>query len=402
MKRGLVRNRDWDPATEGITINRVIWNSLERKTLEQVFQNDWFAMGKMVSRFERQLAQSINVSHAQVTNSGSSALLLATQVLQHMGIWYKGAKILHPACTFPTSCNPIIQSGMIPVIVDIDAETHNISIEAVARALDVHPDICGAIVPHLVGNTTDLHALTEILDGRPFIEDSCDTIGGSFDGKKIGSWGIMAAFSFFASHHITTLGAGGALLTDWEDLAKIAHSMTHWGRRFDTNGDLFLNFRNRYFYDTIGYDFQMTEAQAAFGLAQISRLPKVIKDRESQFKRTYDFFREWEEWFILPKEHPLAQPSWFAFPLVVREDAPFKYKDFVLYLLCHKIEIRPLFVGNLWRNPAYKKIEKIVVGELTNADRNWNNGLLLPCWNGMSEKVNRRLFGILHRFLSKY
>lgn len=395
--------KQWAPG-DPITVNRVVWDGLESEFLQDVLERDWFGPGHYAGRLESALSQFVGLKHAQLLNSGSSALLLATQTLMQQGKWRKGDLILHPACTFPTSCNPIVQSDMTPVFVDVEEGTYNIDANKVDEALHVYPGIRGAIIPHLLGNSPDIERIKYLLGDRPLIEDCCDTLGGQFAGKHVGMFGDAAAFSFYGSHHITTAGVGGALLTGDADMAHIVKSMAFWGRQWVNTGNAYHDFTQRYTYETLGYDMQMSEIQAAFGLAQISRLPEMNTRRAAQFGQTYVFFEgnDWEEFFVLPRQHYEADPSWFGFPLLVRESAPFDREAFARHLLGAGIEIRPLFAGNITKQRAYRNVPYMVVGELTQADRNAERALFLPAWGGMTGRQTAYLFDVIEEFMDQW
>lgn len=391
----------WQPG-DPITINRIVWDGLETEFIKDVFDRDWFGPAHYAYELGMALRRLVGRKHAQLLNSGSSALLLATRALQQQGRWRQGDLILHPACTFPTSCNPIVQTGMVPVFVDVEEGTYNISLLEVAEALSRYPEIKGAIIPHLLGNSPEIKEITFMLGSRPVIEDCCDVLGGRYASCQVGTFGVAAAFSFYGSHHITTAGVGGALLTDDEDLAHLVHSMAFWGRQFVDTGDPYFDFTQRYTYETIGYDMQMTEVQAAFGLAQMTRLSSQNRRRAQQFDDTDAFFRQWEEWLVLPREHSLAEPSWFGYPVLVRESAPFDREALARHLLNAKIEIRPLFAGNLTKQPAYRSVEYVVVGDLAQSDRNMERALFLPAWGGMTEQMTAYLFETVEEFMAKW
>lgn len=291
---------------------------------------------------------------------------------------------------------------MVPAFVDVEEGTYNVDAAQVGRALHKYPEIKGAIIPHLLGNSPRMDVIQAALGDRPLIEDCCDTLGGRYTGRQAGTFGVAAAFSFYGSHHITTAGVGGALLTDDEDLAHLVHSMAFWGRQFVETGDTYFDFTQRYTYETIGYDMQMTEVQAAFGLAQMTRLSGQNRRRAQQFDDIDAFFRQWEEWLVLPREHPHAEPSWFGYPVLVRESAPFDREAFARHLLDARIEIRPLFAGNLTKQPAYRSVPYVVVGDLAQSDRNAERALFLPAWSGMTEQMTAYLFETVEEFMAKW
>lgn len=393
--------KQWSPG-DPVTINRIIWDGIESEFMADVLERDWFGPGHYASQLESALASFVGTKHAQLTNSGSSALLLGTQALQRARVWKRGDMILHPACTFPTSCNPIVQSGMIPVFVDVEEGTYNIDADQVDWAMKLHPDIKGAIIPHLLGNSPRMNEIMRLLGGRGLIEDCCDTLGSEYDGQKCGAFGNLSAFSFYGSHHITTAGVGGALLTNDGQIAGAVKSMAFWGRQFEETTDPYFNFCHRYTYETIGYDMQMSEIQAAFGVAQMQRLLAFIDGRKVQFNLMDDLMKQWQEWLVLPKAHPKADPSWFGYPVLIKESAPFSREQFARHLLGAKIEIRPLFAGNLTRHKAYSSVPYIVVGELKQSNRNMERALFLPAWGGMTEAVTAYLFETIERFMGQW
>lgn len=393
--------KQWKPG-EPVTINRIVWDGIESEYLQDVLERDWFGPGHYAAELEKQLADYTGVKYAQLTNSGSSALLMATQALKDAGYWQDGDLILHPACTFPTSCNPIWQSGLTPVFVDVEEGTYNIDAAWVEAALAQHPEIKGAIIPHLIGNIAEFDRIKEAMGARPIIEDSCDTMGGLYGGLPVGTLGDIAAMSFYGSHHITTAGVGGAALTNVARFHKLIKSMTFWGRQFIHTGDPYFDFTQRYTYETVGYDMQMTEIQAAFGVAQMTRLEEMNRARDAQFKATHGLFMQWRDWFVLPREHPKAKPSWFGYPVLIKESAPFDRSHFATHLLENKIEIRPLFAGNLTRQKAYRNANYVTVGELTQADRNMERALFLPAWGGMTEAQTDYLFGVISEFVEQW
>jgi len=393
--------KQWKPG-QPVTINRIVWDGIESEYIQDVLEGDWFGPGKYANDLEQALSRLAGVRYAQLTNSGSSALLLACQALKNAEHWNTGDLILHPACTFPTSCNPIWQSGMTPVFVDVEEGTYNIDAALVEQALNKYPQIKGAIIPHLIGNISEMDRIRDAMEDRPIIEDSCDTMGGEYDGVQVGNIGDVAAMSFYGSHHITTAGVGGAALTNNAALHKLIKSMTFWGRQFIHTGDCYFDFTQRYTYETIGYDMQMTEIQAAFGLAQMTRLKEMNKNRVYQFNQLDKLMMKYEDWFVLPKEHPKARPSWFGYPVLIKESAPFDREHFATHLIEHQIEIRPLFAGNLTRQKAYNHVPYVIASDLTQSDRNGERALFLPAWGGMTKEQTAYMFGVIEEFAGRW
>ena len=385
-----------------ITINRIVWDGLESEYMQDVLERDWFGPGKYAQILQGQLSNFTGIPHAQLTNSGTSALLIAATILQNMGYWKKGDLILHPGCTFPAPSNVIVQAGMVPVYVDVEEGTYNIDAKLVAQAIEKYPEIKGAIIPHLLGNSPDMDALLEALNGRPLIEDCCDTLGSLWGDQHVGNLGDLAAFSFYGSHHVTTAGVGGALLTKFPEMLQMATSLTFWGREYVKTDDLYSEFKQRYTYDTIGYDMQMSEIQAAFGVGQMHRLEEGNEGRAGQFADTHEFMREWEDWLVLPRSHSKADPSWFGYPICVKKEAPFSREPLARHLLNNSIEIRPMFAGNITRQPAYAKVPYVIASDLPQADRNLSSGLFLPAWGGMTGQMTGRLFEVIEEFMGRW
>jgi CDP-6-deoxy-D-xylo-4-hexulose-3-dehydrase len=309
----------------------------------------------------------------------------------HLGLWKPSDWILHPLLTFPTSIVPAIKNGLTPIFVDVDTNTYQIDLEQAEAAISMHGSrIKGAIIPHLLGNICDMTDLLEILDGRPLIEDCCDTMGGYYDGLHVGNFGHVAAYSFYGSHHVTTAGVGGALATHSEEIYNYAKSATHWGRNdYALFDHPYEKFRYRYHYATLGSDYQMTELQAAFGIVQMARVNKANERRAQRFAELDGYMADYENYFYLPKtDSPKATPSWFCYPLTIKPDAPFDRREFATHLIENKIEIRPLFTGNILKHPAFKSVpedRKVLFYDGTkNADLIGINGLFLPAW-GMSD-----------------
>jgi CDP-6-deoxy-D-xylo-4-hexulose-3-dehydrase len=288
--------------------------------------------------------------------------------------------------------------------VDVDPHTYQIDLKQVDAAISIYGErIKGAIIPHLLGNICDMTVLMEILDGRPLIEDCCDTMGGYYDGLHVGNFGYVSAFSFYGSHHVTTAGVGGALATHSEEIYNYAKSATHWGRNdYALLNDDYERFSKRYWYETLGSDYQMTEIQAAFGIIQMARLDAANGKRLQRFMELSRYFRDLEDYFYLPySDSDEAAPSWFCYPVTIKQDAPFSRREFATYLMENKIEIRPIFTGDILAHPAFVKLpgdRKVLFRDRPkNAALIGNNGLFLPAW-GMSDGEMDYMMGVLERF----
>lgn len=392
--------REWKEG-DPVTINRIVWDENEEAALDIVLEADWFGPGKQAALFEQELADYTGVEHVLLTNSGTSAIHLAVSTMLHLGLWKQGDLILHPALTFPTSINPVIQQGLVPVFVDVDPGTYVINAEMAAMAVSRYPEIRGAVIPYLLGNLPHMDGLLAALSGRDIVIDSCDTIGGFWKKRPAGTYGSFCAYSFYGSHHITTAGVGGALATRFEENARLSRSMCYWGRVITQNGDPYEDFVNRYTYETMGYDFQMSELQAVWGRVQLDRLRGTYMNerRAALFDRYLEALRPWTWALQLPVEHDGARPSWFAFPITLLEGTPYTREALARHLLEHRIEIRPIFTGDITQQPAYQRLPWHTYGSLVNAQAAGEHGLFLPCWGAMTDPQFEYVVSVLLDYL---
>lgn len=395
--------REWEPG-DPVLINRIVWGQAELDQMQAVLNNDWFGPGRKVEEFAKTLADYTDIPHIQPVNSGSTALTLTVEAMIHLGFWKPGDLILHPLLTFPTSIVPAIKNGLKVIFVDVDPNTYQIDLKQVEAAISIYGDhIKGGIIPHLLGNISNMALLMDILDGRPFVEDCCDTMGGYYDGLHVGNFGHVAAFSFYGSHHVTTAGVGGALVTHHEEIYSYAKSATHWGRNDYAELDgVYEKFARRYWYETLGSDYQMTEIQAAFGIAQMARLDRANEKRAQRKAELARYFSDLEDYFYLPWVAD-SGPSWFCYPLTIKPDAPFGRREFATYLIENKIEIRPIFTGNILEHPAFheemKRKTRLFQGQTENADLIGENGLFLPAW-GMSDGEMAYMLDVIDQFFN--
>lgn len=382
-------------------INKMIWDESEQRMIDDVLREDWFGDGKFTKELEGELIKFSGHAYAQLTNSGSSAINLAVQTLIQKRIWQPGDLILHPINTFATSISSAIMAGLIPVYVDTDEGTYVASLEQIKRALNEYPQIKGAIIPALLGNIMDVVKLRKLLGDRILILDSCDVMGTKWDGREISSYGDFAAYSFYGSHHISSFGVGGALVTSNQEWYRTANSMTFWGRDV-LNQHLpgVENFLKRYTYETLGTDSQMTAVQAGFALAQIKRLDFYIEKRRSLFNELNQLFSKYSQWFILPKSGN-DTISWFCYPLVIKENAPFTRYDFVKYLLDNRVETRPIMCGDITKQPPFRYAKSRIIRPIINATRTEQAGFFITACP-MSDEQKADYLGILQRFLESY
>ncbi len=379
----------------------------------------WLTAGRYAGQFEKEFAEFLGIKHCLLTNSGSSANLLAVSALTSPqlkdGRLMPGDGVITTACGFPTTINPIIQNNLTPVFVDIKLGTYNIDEDLVEEAISDR--IKAIFISHTLGNPVNLGKILNIAERHHlwFIEDNCDSLGSKYEGKYTGTFSHISTCSFYPAHHIT-MGEGGAVLTNDPLLKKIILSFRDWGRdcwckpgydntcgkRFEWSlGELPFDYDHKYIYSHIGYNLKITDMQAAIGVAQLKKLPEFIEKRKANFGILYNRFKKYEDYFILPQATKDSDPSWFGFPLLVKEDAPFKRKDIVQYLEKNKVATRMLFGGNLTKQPAYKNIKYRIFGKLKNTDLVMNNLFWVGVYPGITKEKMRYVLEIIDEFFKK-
>jgi CDP-6-deoxy-D-xylo-4-hexulose-3-dehydrase len=383
----------------------------------------WLTTGRFAKQFEEKFTKFLGVKYCILTNSGSSANLLAISALTSPKLEERslkpGDEVITTACAFPTTINPIIQNNLIPVFIDVDVGTYNIQVDKIEGAIS---DKTKAIfLAHTLGNPFDLDKILEICKKYNLwlIEDNCDALGSKYNGKYTGTFGHIATFSFYPAHHIT-MGEGGALVTNDTQLEKLIKSFRDWGRdcwcepgcdntcgkRFGWQlGTLPYGYDHKYIYSHIGYNLKITDMQVAVGVEQLKKLPLFIKARKNNFKFLYDILKKYEKYFILPEVEPKADPSWFGFPITVRKDAVFGRDEIVKYLENNKIATRMLFAGNIIRHPSFENVNYRVCGKLKNTDFIMNNTFWIGVYPGLNEEnldyILKSIFLFINRKKSK-
>ena len=382
-----------------------VFDAHEMQNMVDAVLDFWLTAGPYAERFERDWGGFLGVREVVPVNSGSSANLIALTTLCSRQIedgLRPGDEIIVPAASFPTTVNPIIQNYLVPVFVDSCIGDYNLDVSQLEPALS---DRTRALFfAHTLGNPADMDAVTNFVKKHNLflIEDTCDALGSTWDGRMVGTFGHMATLSFYPAHHIT-MGEGGAVYTDRPRLAKIARSIRDWGRDcwcgYDNpvNGKCGIRFErevpgipgfydHRYYYTEIGYNLKLTDPQAAMGLAQVAKLPQFISRRKHNFAYLYKHLQKFEEFLILPTWHPKSDPSWFAFPLTVREDAPFMRHELTRFLEMNHVQTRPLFAGNILRQPAYQHITSRSVGDLPASDKIMRGSFFIGVYPGMDQQ----------------
>ena len=376
----------------------------ELKNMVEASLDGWLTTGRFNDEFQKKLSEFLGVKCLLTVNSGSSANLVAFSTLTSSKLKEraikKGDEIITVAASFPTTVNPIIQFGAIPVFLDIKIPTYNIDENLIEESITSKTK--AIMIAHTLGNPFNVKKIKEICDKYNLwlIEDTCDALGSKYNNQLVGTFGDLATLSFYPAHHIT-MGEGGAVFTNSIKLKRIAESFRDWGRdcycepgkdntcnkRFDWQlGDLPYGYDHKYTYSHMGYNLKITDMQAACGLAQLDRLEGFIKKRKENFNFLYKSLKELEEFLILPEPEKNSEPSWFGFPLSLKKKNQYNRNDLIKYLDANKIGTRLLFSGNLIKQPYMKNINFKVQGNLTNTDSVMENTFWIGLYPGLSIK----------------
>lgn len=380
----------------------------------------WLTTGRYAKEFELKLANYIGAKKSILVNSGSSANLVAFYALTSPSLGkraiQKGDEVITVAAGFPTTINPLIQFGCIPIFVDIDIPTYNIDANKIEEAIT--PKTKAIMIAHALGNPFHLEVIRDIAKKYNLwlIEDDCDSLGATYNGQKTGSFGDLATLSFYPAHHIT-MGEGGAVLVNNRRLQMPALSFRDWGRdcycetgcdntcnkRFDWKlGDLPEGYDHKYIYSHIGFNLKVTDMQAAIGLSQLSKVDQFVSKRRENHKKLYELMKPLEEFFILPEKTPNSEPSWFGFMLTIRDSKRVNRNDLVRYLEKNKIGTRLFFGGNMTKQPAYLNIDKRVIGSLKNSEKVMNDSFWIGVWPGLNESHLTYIYEVLNKKCNEY
>ena len=410
------------PGQSFVPVSGKVFDEQEILAATEAVLDGWWTEGRFSDLFEEKISKWLGVKHAILVNSGSSANLLALTALKSSQLGDRklnaGDEVITVATGFPTTVNPIVQNGFLPVFVDVELGHYNASPMAIKKAIGKKTK--AIILAHTLGNPFDLEAITKLCRDHKLwlIEDNCDALGSKYNGKRTGTFGNISTGSFYPAHHITT-GEGGALFTDDLLLNKIIRSMRDWGRdcwcktghdntcgkRFDGQfGNLPRGYDHKYVYSEMGYNLKLTDMQAALGLAQMEKLDGFIEKRKENFNILYNGLKKYKKYFILPSWLENAAPSWFGFLLTVKTGAPFNRDQIIKYLQTKKIGTRYLFAGNLTKQPYFinNKIKYRIVGGLKNTDLVMKNTFWIGCYPGLTKEMLEYVVASFDSFLVRF
>jgi CDP-6-deoxy-D-xylo-4-hexulose-3-dehydrase len=397
--------RTFTPGVTPVPPSGKLIDGAELKLMVEASLDGWLTTGRFNEAFERRLAEFIGVKHLITVNSGSSANLIAFSSLTSPKLGERaiqpGDEVIGVAAGFPTTVNPILQFGAVPVFVDVHIPTYNIDPSKVEAAIS--PRTKAIMLAHTLGNPYNLDVITALCKkhGLWLIEDTCDALGSTYRGQMVGTFGDIATLSFYPAHHIT-MGEGGAVFTNNAELKQIAESFRDWGRdcycppgkdntcgkRFCWKlGDLPEGYDHKYTYSHLGYNLKITDMQAACGLAQLDKAAWFVEQRKRNFAFLRERLADCEEFLILPEATEGSDPSWFGFPITLRPNAPVSRVDLLTYLDQEKVGTRLLFAGNLTRQPYMKGRNFRVSGELSNTDIVMKDTFWIGVQPALSEKM---------------
>lgn len=397
--------RPFVPGETPIPVSGKVFDAQDVQYLVDSGLDFWLTTGRFAREFERDFARAFGTRSATMVNSGSSANLVALSALTSPALkdrrLRQGDEVITVAAGFPTTVNPILQNGLVPVFIDVTIPTLGPDVSQLEAALS--PRTRAVMIAHTLGNPFDLASVTAFARRHDLwlVEDCCDALGATYDGRPVGTFGDVATVSFYPAHHITT-GEGGAVMTDKPALRTLIESFRDWGRdcwcepgkdntcgkRFDWQlGRLPCGYDHKYTYSHVGYNLKATDMQAAVGLSQLKKLGGFVAARRRNFARLHAALAPCRDLLVLPEAEPNSEPSWFGFPIVVRDDAPFTRNVLVRHLEGRLIATRLVFAGNLVRQPAYDGLNFRVVGELRESDRVMNQAFWLGVYPGLTDDM---------------
>ncbi len=416
-------NDEWEPGVSRVQYAGRVFDDQEMRNMTDSVLEFWLTAGRYADSFEKRLGDYLGVREVVPVNSGSSANLVAvttlcSQQLRASEPMKSGDEVITTAVAFPTTIAPIVQNGLVPVLVDSELGTYNIDLDKMEAALS--PKSRAIFITHTLGNPVEMDKLMAFAQEHNLyvLEDNCDALGSTYDGQMTGTFGDLATSSFYPAHHIT-MGEGGAVYTNSPRLAKIARTIRDWGRdcwcgytnppngqcgkRFGWEVDGIEGYYDhRYLYTEVGYNLKLTDPQASIGVAQMDKLDQFVSARRHNFQVLYAGLKKLEEFFILPTWSEKADPSWFAFPITLRDGVPFNRNELQRYLEARRIETRLLFAGNLLRQPGYRGILHRVVGNLPVANKVMLDTMFVGVYPGLSSKQTNYMLNIFAEFIAEH
>jgi CDP-6-deoxy-D-xylo-4-hexulose-3-dehydrase len=410
--------RDFEPGTSAVHVSGKVFDADDVQHLVDASLDFWLTTGRFARDFEQSFAEWWGRKFCMLVNSGSSANLLALSALTSLQLGDRqlkpGDEVITCAAGFPTTVAPILQNQLVPVFLDVHIPTYNVDITHLEAAIGPRTKVI--MLAHTLGNPFDLDAVMSVAKKHQLwvIEDCCDAVGAEYRGQKVGTFGDLATVSFYPAHHIS-MGEGGAVLTNSPQLKKLMESFRDWGRdcwcepghdntchkRFDWQlGELPQGYDHKYTYSHIGYNLKLTDMQAAVGVSQLKKLPHFIQRRNENFAYLKEKLEPLREFLELPEATDHSTPSWFGFPVTLRENSPLTRNQLIQHLESNRIGTRLLFGGNLLRQPAFKGVPHRVVGDLFNADRVMNNTFWVGVYPGLESVHMEYIAQTLTAFLS--
>lgn len=413
------KDKTFIPGQTYVPVSGKVFDDQELVKLVDSSLDFWLTTGRYAAEFEAKFAEWMGVKHCLLVNSGSSANLVALSALTSPKLGEKrlkpGDEVITVAAGFPTTVNPIFQNQLVPVFLDVKLPSYDLNIDQLESALS---DKTKAImIAHTLGNPFNLEAVMAFAQKHDLwvIEDNCDAVGSTYNEQKTGTFGHLATVSFYPAHHMT-MGEGGAVLMNDTRLKKLVESFRDWGRdcwcapgvdntcnkRFGWQlGTLPFGYDHKYTYSHVGYNLKMTDMQAAVGVAQLEKLPEFVQKRKDNFNFLYEQLQGVQDVLILPKAAANSDPSWFGFPIFVKEDAPFTRNELVQHLEANRIGTRLLFGGNLLRQPLYQGLNYRVVGDLSNADKIMNCVFWIGVFPGLTQEMLTYVADTIKTFCKK-
>ncbi|PIR80242.1 MAG: NarL family transcriptional regulator [Candidatus Levybacteria bacterium CG10_big_fil_rev_8_21_14_0_10_35_13] len=393
-----------------VPYGQAVHDNNEKEAVIRVLDQHRTIIGKETEEFEKRVAKLFSKKFSIMVNSGSSANLIAVKLLNLPA----GSEVITPLLTFSTTVAPILQNDLIPVFVDVEEGKYIINVNKIEKLISKKTK--ALMIPLLIGNVPDMSKLRKLADkyNLYLIDDSCDTLGATFEGKPTGYYTDISTTSFYGSHIITAGGGGGMILVNnkkWFFRAKVLRG---WGRNssiFSESESIEKRFKlkienipydAKFIFNEIAYNFMPMEIGSAFGNVQLDKLPRFKKIRENNFKKLYDFFKQYERLFILPNQSEKVRTQWLAFPLTIKENAPFKRLELVKYLELNNIQTRPIFTGNILLQPGFRKIPHKTRGSYDVTNNIMRSSFLIGCHHGLSKIHIEKIKTTFKKFLEKY